>query len=276
MLDVRKYDNIKEIYKLEFKREGKTLRKIFTGSTLKIIAVLSMTLDHFSKIILKDGIILNAPYSMFTDAQFNILMTLSDVFSILGRIAFPIFCFLLVEGFLHTHDLKRYFLNLGIFAIISEPVYDLAIAGTAVSFKQQNVLFTLLLGLGVLVLVKKIKQNIIGPIIIIFLGAVISFICKLDGWYYGICLIAVFYLFHDKTALKNILAVLVMYVCGLDFSIWGLIEPNFLLALTSLIFINLYNGQRGIKMKYFFYWFYPTHLFLFFLISNYIVIPMVS
>lgn len=276
MLKTRKYDRMTEINKLEFKREGKTLRKIFTGSTLKIIAVLSMTLDHFSKIILKDGIILNAPYSMFTDAQFNILMTLSDVFSILGRIAFPIFCFLLVEGFLHTHDLKRYFLNLGIFAIISEPVYDLAIAGTAVSFKQQNVLFTLLLGLGVLVLVKKIKQNIIGPIIIIFLGAVISFICKLDGWYYGICLIAVFYLFHDKTALKNILAVLVMYVCGLDFSIWGLIEPNFLLALTSLIFINLYNGQRGIKMKYFFYWFYPTHLFLFFLISNYIVIPMVS
>ncbi len=252
------------------------MKKIFTGSTLKIIAVLSMTLDHFSKIILKDGIILNAPYSMFTDAQFNILMILSDVFSILGRIAFPIFCFLLVEGFLHTHDLKRYFLNLGIFAIISEPVYDLAITGTAFSFTQQNALFTLLLGLGVLVLVKKIKQNSIVSIIIIFLGAVISFICKLDGWYYGICLIAVFYLFHDKTALKTILAVLVMYVCGLDFSIWGLIEPNFLSALTSLIFINLYNGQRGIKMKYFFYWFYPTHLFLFFLISTYIVIPMVS
>lgn len=276
MLKMRKYDRMTEINKLEFEREGKTLRKVFTGSTLKIIAVLSMTLDHFSKIILKDGIILNAPYSMFTDAQFNILMTLSDIFSILGRIAFPIFCFLLVEGFLHTHDLKRYFLNLGIFAIISEPVYDLAIAGTAFSFTQQNVLFTLLLGLGVLVLVKKIKQNIIGSIIIIFLGAVISFLCKLDGWYYGICLIAVFYLFHDKTALKNILAVLVMYVCGLDFSIWGLIEPNFLLALTSLIFINLYNGQRGIKMKYFFYWFYPAHLFLFFLISTYIVIPMVS
>lgn len=130
-------------------------------------------------------------------------------------------------------------------------------------------------GFGIYSLFSAGKRNWF-VIIIIFLGVVISFICKLDGWYYGICLIAVFYLFHDKTALKTILAVLVMYVCGLDFSIWGLIEPNFLSALTSLIFINLYNGQRGIKMKYLFYWFYPTHLFLFFLISTYIVIPMVS
>lgn len=86
------------------------MKKILTGSTLKIIAVVSMLLDHFSKIILEEGIILHAPYSMFTDTQFGILMTASDILQVLGRIAFPVFCFLLVEGFLHTHDLKRYFL----------------------------------------------------------------------------------------------------------------------------------------------------------------------
>ena len=104
---------------------------------------------------MKDGIILNAPYSMFTDAQFNILMILSDVFSIFReKFAFPIFVFASWRIFTYAW-FKRYFLNLGIFAIISEPVYDLAIAGTAFSFTQQNALFTLLLGLGVLVLVKK-------------------------------------------------------------------------------------------------------------------------
>lgn len=58
-----------------------------------------------------------------------------NICHILGRIAFPIFCFLLVEGFFHTHNLKKYILNLGIFALISEPIYDLACAGTLFSFE---------------------------------------------------------------------------------------------------------------------------------------------
>lgn len=252
------------------------MKKILTGSTLKIIAVVSMLLDHFSKIILEEGIILHAPYSMFTDTQFGILMTASDILQVLGRIAFPVFCFLLVEGFLHTHDLKRYFFNLAIFALISEPVYDLANKGTAFSIEQQNVLFTLLLGVGVLTMIKKFNKNIAMSLIVIFIGATISYICHMDGWYYGICLMAVFYLFHDKIVLRNILAILTMYLCGLDFSIGGLIEPNFLAAAASLILINLYNGKRGIKLKYFFYWFYPAHLLIFFLISKYMVIPLVS
>lgn len=252
------------------------MKKCLTGSTLKIIAVISMLLDHFSQIILKRGIILTAPYAMFTDAQFSVLLKCFDIFHILGRIAFPIFCFLLVEGFVHTKNLKKYFLNLGIFAVISEPIYDLALAGKWFSLDQQNVLFTLLLGLCVITLVKKFDGNRIISVILIAAGACVSYICKLDGWYYGIFLIAAFYLFYDKPVLKNISAILIMYLCGLDFSISGLIEPNFLLAAASLIFINLYNGKRGMKLKYFFYWFYPAHLLLFTLVSNYIVIPIIQ
>ena len=252
------------------------MRKNLTGSTLKIIAVVSMLLDHFSKIILEEGIILHVPYSMFTDTQFGILMTAADILQVLGRIAFPVFCFLLVEGFLHTHDLKRYFLNLTIFALISEPVYDLANKGKAFSLAQQNVLFTLLLGVGVLTLIKKFNKNIAVSFIVIFIGAIISYLCNMDGWYYGICLMAVFYLFHDKIILRNIFAILTMYLCGLDFSIGGLIDPNFLAAASSLIFINLYNGKRGVNLKYFFYWFYPAHLLTLFLISKYMIIPFVS
>ena len=75
---------------------------------------------------------------MFTDEQFDMLMSTVNICHILGRIAFPVFCFLLVEGFFHTHNLKKYILNLGIFALISEPVYDLACAGTLFSLGQQK------------------------------------------------------------------------------------------------------------------------------------------
>lgn len=93
------------------------MNKIFTGSTLKILAVISMLTDHFGQIILKNGLALNAPYSMFTDKQFKLLLSAIEICHILGRIAFPVFCFLVVEGFLHTHSLKKYLLHLGMFAI---------------------------------------------------------------------------------------------------------------------------------------------------------------
>lgn len=241
-----------------------------------MVAVVAMVLDHFSQIILEQGIILTAPYSMLTDAQFSILLFVSELFHILGRVAFPIFCFLLVEGFLCTRSLKRYFLNLGVFAVLSEPIYDLALTGKLFSLRQQNVLFTLLLGLAVLTVIQHYKGNVIRSSLAVLLGATLSYIFSFDGWYYGIFLISVFYLFRDKPVLKTVLAALVMYICGLDFSIQGLMEPNFLLSVFSLLFINLYNGERGLQSKYFFYWFYPVHLLLLILINTYIIIPIIS
>ena len=75
------------------------MKKIISGSTLKILAMIFMVIDHFGQVVLKNGIILNAPYSMFTDEQFDMLMSAVNICHILGRISFPIFCFLLVEGF---------------------------------------------------------------------------------------------------------------------------------------------------------------------------------
>lgn len=175
------------------------------------------------------------------------------------------FCFLLVEGFFHTHNLKKYILNLGIFALISEPIYDLACVGTLFSLGQQNVLFTLLLGLIILTIIKRFNKNVIISFVTIAIGAYISYICNLDGWYYGIALISVFYLFYDMPTLKYTASILVMYICGLNFTISGFIDPYFLTAVTSLLFISMYNGERGMKMKYFFYVFYPGHLLIFYL-----------
>ncbi len=87
------------------------MKKIFSGSTLKLIAICAMILDHFGQVVLKNGIALKASYSMFTDAQFTYLLDVINVLHMLGRLAFPIFCFLLVEGFIHTHNLKKYLIN---------------------------------------------------------------------------------------------------------------------------------------------------------------------
>lgn len=72
------------------------MRKLFSGSTLKVIAVSAMLLDHFGQVVLKNGIALKALYSMFTDFQFSNLLNIIDVLHMIGRLAFPIFCFLLV------------------------------------------------------------------------------------------------------------------------------------------------------------------------------------
>ena len=66
----------------------------FLHSLLKILAMIFMVIDHFGQVVLKNGIILHAPYSMFTDDQFDMLMSTVNICHILGRIAFPVFCLL--------------------------------------------------------------------------------------------------------------------------------------------------------------------------------------
>lgn len=79
------------------------MRKLFSGSTLKVIAVSAMLLDHFGQVVLKNGITLKVPYSMFTDFQFSNLLNIIDVLHMIGRLAFPIFFFYLLKDLcIHT------------------------------------------------------------------------------------------------------------------------------------------------------------------------------
>lgn len=247
--------------------------KILSGSTIKIIAIISMFIDHFGQIVLKNGIVMNSPYYVFSDSQFNLILKAIDICHILGRIALPIFCFLIVEGFVHTHNMQKYIKRLAIFAIISEPIYDLSFFGNIFYLESQNVFFTLLLGLLTINLIKKFNINYLISLIIIGISSIISYYCKMDGWYYGISLIAIFYLLRKHSILKFILAGVTMYVCGLEFSLRAFLDPYFLTALSSLIFLLLYNGNRGLKMKYVFYIFYPGHLAVLYLVTNCYIVP---
>ena len=239
-----------------------------------------MVLDHVSRIVLTNGIMTHASYSQISDEQWAILSQASDVLHVLGRIAFPLFCFLIVEGFLHTHDIKKYLRNMLVFAIITEPIYDFVQTGQLFDLRQQNVMCELLLSLVLFDYSGKDTKSLqnrkryIAETALIVLTALAAEYTKLDGGVYGILLVAAFYLFHDSKAKMFFAAVCAVLLSschivggGFEFATANVFNPDVAAAVVSLLLINLYNGKRGLKLKYFFYIFYPAHLALLYGVS---------
>ena len=108
--------------------------RIFSGAQLKYIAFLSMLADHVNKALIYP----------FLSGE-GILQRISDAFDILGRIAFPLFAFFLVEGFFKTGNRKKYLASLLIFGIISEIPFDMALSGVFFELNSNNIMFTLAL-----------------------------------------------------------------------------------------------------------------------------------
>jgi TraX protein. len=127
--------------------EEKPKRGGISGSTLKLVAIFTMLIDHIAASILENLLRCGGPSSY---ANGGLLYTVYSIMRSIGRLAFPIFCFLLVEGFLHTRNKSKYAIRLGIFALISEIPFDLAFEGKMFSWGHQNVFFTLLIGLIVM------------------------------------------------------------------------------------------------------------------------------
>lgn len=218
---------------------------------LKLIAMITMLIDHAGYILFE-----NSPYYMY--------------FRMIGRLAFPIYCFLLVEGFYHTSNVKKYLKRLGVFAIISEIPFDLAFHNTTnTSFLDgQNVFFTLYIGLLVIyfmsLVIKKyprdiMKQNVVN-FTIIAIGCIVSKLLGTDYDILGVLIIVSFYLFRSYKLL------LTMVMLLLNYGIYGSLQA---LATISMVFIWFYNGKKGLKInKYIFYAFYPVHILLLVLISR--------
>ena len=173
------------------------MKKIINNNTLKIIAMILMLLDHLWGTIIPG----------------NQWMTL------IGRMAFPIFAFLIVEGFFHTSDLKKYMKRLFIFGLISEIPFNLIYTGSIIFPFHQNVMFTLLLGLLIINEIDKIKNNKeikkkIIPILKIFLFLLISIIGFVDYGVTGVLTIVVFYLFRGfKLAwIGQLISLILLYI----------------------------------------------------------------
>lgn len=204
---------------------------------LKCIAIVSMALDHTGAVLYPSQIWLRC----------------------LGRIAFPIFCFLIVEGFFHTHDVRRYMGRLGVFALISEIPYDLAFRGVPLEYAHQNVFFTLLIGIGMMILLERNREWPVKAVILL-LAMWLAVLIRSDYNFRGILLIFVFYIFHESRWLA-------VTAGGLwNFLYQGVIQKY---GVLSVLPLALYNGERGRKMKYFFYIFYPAHLLLLYGISRF-------
>lgn len=241
--------------------------KGISGSTLKIIAIVSMLIDHIGAIILERMLILKGMpeavdsrlFNAFIEANASLYYT-DIVFRMIGRIALPIFCFLLVEGFLYTHNLKKYLTRLFIFALISEIPFNLAFFGRFFEWGYQNIFFTLFLGIlaiaGLRMAEEKKQWSMIGRVLFGFLSVGIgigaAMLLKTDYNMFGVITIIIIYLFRRRKIL------------GVGIGCAILMEPT---AFISLIPIYLYNGTRGINLKWIFYLFYPVHILLLYLIA---------
>ena len=199
-----------------------------SGSSLKVIAIVTMVIDH------------TACYFVSGGWEYECMRGI-------GRIAFPIFAFLIAEGYRHTRRKWDYGRHLLIFAFISEIPWMLLHTDGS-----HNVLFTLLAGLCCIAILDKLKNHKILPLLFVLVIALATSALNTDYGIQGVALVLIFYLFKDKPLLQLLFALLLFY----DFYPLGI--------LASLGIISQYNGERGfIKgsySKFLFYAFYPCHL----------------
>ncbi len=251
----------------------KTDRGCLSGAVLKVIACISMFIDHFSAIVLLN-------YMKQLDTADRFYVQLVDIYHVgraIGRIAFVLFAYLIVEGFFHTRSRYRFLLRLGLFALISEIPYDLAFNGQCFDMSGQNIFFTLFLGVLALAAWEwiGIHAGALCQYGVIALCGIAAYWFRADYRYTGILLIFVLYLMHDTYLFsKIIVAGIVMFLgtwsanClryGESFSIQYLFSFSLkeMYGMAAFLPIAFYDGSRGRQLpKLFWYGFYPLHLLL--------------
>ena len=225
---------------------------------------------------------------MLMDHLWATLLPAQDWLTCAGRLAFPIFAFMTVEGYFHTRNLKRYALRLLLFALLSEVPFDLMYGGTWFYPVHQNVIWTLLLGLlGVHLMEtvrKKQKLWVSLPVCaaVAAAGALLGTLGMTDYYGAGVLTVFAFYIFRGRKWWCLLGQVLTLYWINVEL-LGGLMYPIRLFgmefelcqqgfALLALVPIWLYNGQRGFSPKavqYGFYAFYPVHILVLSLIAMY-------
>lgn len=242
--------------------------RCLSGNQLKRIAAACMLVDHFSKTTLIrffDGLYRAGQISF--DVFSPLYDVLNKVLYPMGAVAFPLFCYLFVEGYLHTRSKKKYALRLGLFALIAELPFDMLffpgfakMDGTyPLYLPYQNVMFTFLLAMGALFLIEKAGQVprrwlswLLQAAVTLGMCSLAEFVVHCDYEGYGIFLAILFYVLRKNRiyqVLGALAAMLIVY------------NPYPASMVISMVLVLLYNGQRGKgRLKYFFYWFYPGHM----------------
>ena len=206
------------------------MTKYISGSWLKVIAMLSMLIDHIAYYYGCDN-----PY-------------LYELMRTVGRIAFPTFAFLLAEGFVHTRNRQQYLISLFAFALLSEIPWMLLNHDGS-----HNVIFTLLAGILGLHVIENSKSHWVTAICITLIGLA-TILADTDYSWRGFGLVLIFYMFRGRPELQTLFGIPLMY----EYGIMGV------LVAFSVIWLD--NGERGFiqgkAWKYAFYAFYPVHLMM--------------
>lgn len=229
--------------------------QFLSGAGLKLIAIISMLADHVNKALIY-------PY---LESNHGFLAFISDVFDIIGRIAFPLFCFMLVEGYFKTRNRKKYLLNLLLFGVISEIPFDMFTTASFFNMNWNNVMFTLALVLVTVWIIDTLKEKMqkrskalwyLVSVLIVLVMCIVSMSLSLDYEHHAILIGYFFYLFHD------------MPVFAIPFGYASMFKEPW--ALLGFGLTLTYNGERGKQHKMLYYWFYPVHLLILGLLRLYL------
>lgn len=218
--------------------------------TLKVIAIFIMLVDHIGAILMPEFFALRA----------------------IGRLAFPIFAFLITEGYLKTKNIKKYIIRLSIFAIISEIPFDLAFQNNVFNIESQNVFFTLAISVVTIYLFDKYKNKPYVAIIPIA-GILAAQFIQSDYAGFGVILIFLLYLAKGNK-LYILIALMIFNLLIIAASTQSISSPwRYIQAFSmfSFFIMFMYNGERGKSLKYMFYIFYPVHLLILYSIKVLIV-----
>lgn len=202
------------------------------------------------------------------------------IFRVIGRLAFPIFAWLIANGAIHTKNINNYLVRLFLLACITQPIYYLVNLQNHAYTDQLNVFFTLFTGLCAIASIRKIK-NIFLQICIVLFFAAITVAIKSEYTAMGVLSIVFFYVFFKHKvfmALSQILIYSTVYIWMIVLLIMRnqftfsylqyFIQP---LCLFSLVLIIFYNGREGKRIKYLFYLFYPLQYVIIYLLQKLVI-----
>jgi len=221
-----------------------------SASVLKTIAVVLMVINHVCV--------------FFMSRNGNGF--LYDIIIAVTRASFVIFAFLLSEGMRHTRSREKYLMRLLIFALISEIPFDLFTYGVVFEYSKQNVFFDLAIaGLGIYLIDKNSGKYI--KVLIGIAVAALATVIRADYAYMGVLLIFAFYYLESRKAIMYAAAALILFLCALPM---GLSEALLqLCGVLAFVPIVLYDGTRGKQLpSLVYYWIYPVHLIMIWLIGT--------
>ena len=218
---------------------------------------------------------------MLCDHAWATLFPSAEWLTCIGRAAFPIFAFMIAEGYSHTHDLRRYMLRIFVWACASEIPFDLMYGGSVFYPFHQNVLWTFLESLLLIILIEKCKARFKKPTavvlyaVIALFGFILGYVTMVDYYGAGVLTVLIFYFFRERTWKNRVIQFICLYFLNVELlggycyalNIFGheieLVQQGF--ALLALIPIWLYRGRQGFHNKVFqyaCYAFYPVHITL--------------